>query len=180
MITSGPEERDQRAAQHDGSRGTPAKELVVPSSRERDRHERWEGDRRGDKPSVDRIEPVLVLEEEVEEQRDAEQGESECTEPDEHPPEGLDLAQPFERERERDWELALIVALELAEHRELLVLAPGRLPQQEDRGGQGEPDHSDDEERPAPAVGSTDGVGDPTDRDRTHGSTDRRRDADEG
>ena len=79
--------------------------------------------------------------------------------------EGLDGAQALEGDAQGDGELVAVIEL-LAQHGLHLVAAPAGLGQAGQRDGERYGEGGDDEEGPAPGLGSADQRGDPAGQER--------------
>ena len=122
------EQRDERADEHQRrgraapeQRGRCAGPTNATAIRARDAI-----DRRPTSPRSKRVEPELVLEEQVQEQRDAEEREAERGHAEQEEVEALDLAQPLERDAERDRELVGVVRSSSSPSTACISLRPRR------------------------------------------------------
>ena len=155
----GPEAGDQTAHEHHRAGRTGPEEAVAVPARDRDRDDGGEVGGRREQAPFEGVEAELLLQEQVEEQREAEQGQAEAGHAQQEEVEGLDRPQALEGDAERDRELVPVVEL-LAQNGLHLVTAPAGLGETGQREGQGHGQHRDEEEGPPPRLRPADQLGD--------------------
>ncbi len=118
------EQGDEQTDERHGGRRAPAEQRVGSTTGDGDRDERGDGDERGHDAPLEGVQSEVVVEVEAQEERRAEQGESERGHADEEVVEALDLSKSLEGDRQRDRQLVLYFGELLAENRLHLVATP--------------------------------------------------------
>ena len=119
---------DQRTGEHERRRRAAAEQRIGARGGDGQRCDTGHRDQRTEDAPLPRRQSERVVEIEVQEQRDAEEGEAQRRHAGEEEVEAADLSQPFEGHADRDRQLALVRVELGTEHGAHLVAAPSAVP----------------------------------------------------